>query len=332
MTRHREQGVALLLVLVFVAVLSVIVVEFCYEARVEAALVSAGRHEFEALTAARSAVASGVSLLASDLYVTAVLEDGSSGYDSLEELWATGLPMQSINEGTMQCSIDDEWGKLNLNALFYESTGEMNEPLVQALRFLFTERGAEQDPVDAILDWIDPDSDERAGGAESPYYAGLEGPYGCKNGPLDSLDELLLIQGITPELFFGDPALELPALTELLTVHGHHKGKININTAELAVLDAFGSALGEGALGEAVISERQTAPFISKNDITTRGILPQAAPDVEVPDLLVVMSRSFRVRGQGLSGKTRVRIDAYISRDERHKEQVFRVLDWRVIQ
>jgi len=281
MTRESERGVALLLVLVFVAVLSVIVVEFCYEARVEAALVSAGQHEFEALIAAKSAVASGVSLLASDLYLAATLDDGSSGYDSLLEPWALGLPMQSINDGTMHCSIDDEWGKLNLGALFYEQTGEINEPLVQALRSLFTERGAEQDPVDAILDWIDPDSDERSGGAESAYYAGLEVPYGCKNGPMDSIEELLLIQGITPDLFFGDPALDQVSLTELLTVHGHPRGKVNVNTAELAVLDAIGLALGEGTFGEAVIAERESAPFISKNDMETRGILREAPPGVD---------------------------------------------------
>ena len=117
MRRDAQQGVALLLTLVFVAVVSVIVVEFCYETRVEAALVAAGENEFEALVAAKSAVASGVSLLAADLFMNTVLEDGASGYDSLDEPWATGVPAQSINNGVMQCSIDDEWGKLNLNAL-----------------------------------------------------------------------------------------------------------------------------------------------------------------------------------------------------------------------
>ena len=61
-----------------------------------------------------------------------------------------------------------------------------------------------EDIANAILDWIDADDDAAPGGAENEYYIGLSPAYRCKNGPLDSLEELLLVQGVTPELLFGN--------------------------------------------------------------------------------------------------------------------------------
>ena len=56
----REEGMALLLALLFVTLLSVIVVEYCYETQVDAALATNDASDFEAYVAARSAIASGL--------------------------------------------------------------------------------------------------------------------------------------------------------------------------------------------------------------------------------------------------------------------------------
>jgi hypothetical protein len=63
--------------------------------------------------------------------------------------------------------------------------------------------GMTEDVADAILDWLDADSEARAAGAEAEYYGRLNPPYGPKNGPLDSLDELLMVRGVTPQLLYG---------------------------------------------------------------------------------------------------------------------------------
>jgi DNA uptake protein ComE-like DNA-binding protein len=57
--------------------------------------------------------------------------------------------------------------------------------------------------ADAILDWIDPDDDQRESGAERDYYTTLDPPYAPRNGPLGSIEELLLVRGVTPALLFG---------------------------------------------------------------------------------------------------------------------------------
>lgn len=66
--------------------------------------------------------------------------------------------------------------------------------------------GMTEEIVNAILDWIDSDEEARVGGAESIYYEGLAVPYPCRNAPFESIEELLQIQGVTPELFYGEDA------------------------------------------------------------------------------------------------------------------------------
>ena len=55
--------------------------------------------------------------------------------------------------------------------------------------------------ADAIVDWVDPDDNPRPSGAESSDYS--DKGYRAKNGPLNSMDELLLVKGVTPQLLYG---------------------------------------------------------------------------------------------------------------------------------
>ncbi len=61
----------------------------------------------------------------------------------------------------------------------------------------------DESTADAILDWIDPDDEERDQGAESEYYSGLSPPRRPRNALPPTLDELLLVKGVTREKLFG---------------------------------------------------------------------------------------------------------------------------------
>lgn len=87
--------------------------------------------------------------------------------------------------------------------------------------------------TNSILDWIDEDDLRRLEGAETPYYMGLEHPYPAKNGPLQSIEELLLIRGIDTALFWGTD--EHPGLADFLTVSGDAQ-KLDINSASPRVM------------------------------------------------------------------------------------------------
>lgn len=91
----------------------------------------------------------------------------------------------------------DESSKINLNTLV-EQGGDETQQRMQ-LMYL---PGMTEDLVDAILDFVDPDQTPRALGAEDDYYAafGLT----ARNAPLESLDELLLVRGLTADILYGE--------------------------------------------------------------------------------------------------------------------------------
>ena len=88
----------------------------------------------------------------------------------------------------------------------------------------------------SIVDWRDPndDVDVLTGGAEGSYYRALSEPYPCHNGDFQSLNELLLVKGISRELFWK--------IAPHLTLYG--TGKVNLNAAGLTVLRILAGASG----------------------------------------------------------------------------------------
>jgi type II secretory pathway component PulK len=94
---------------------------------------------------------------------------------------------------------ENESRKLNLAALVQwdqQRDGAGREALMNL-------PGMDESTADAILDWCDADDTSRALGAESEYYSGLEPPYQPRNGTPASLEELLLVRGVTREQLFG---------------------------------------------------------------------------------------------------------------------------------
>ena len=103
---------------------------------------------------------------------------------------------------SVRCGLSDESGKLNLNT-FLTVIGNDETSDLRARYVLLELPGMTEEMADAICDWIDTDEDVREFGAESETYD--EYGYEPANGPLESIDELLLILPgkITPELVFG---------------------------------------------------------------------------------------------------------------------------------
>ncbi len=95
--------------------------------------------------------------------------------------------------------VSDETGKINVNALAkLDSSGDLLHDILIKLPNMTEE------VADAVIDWIDADDTQRPSGAENEYYSALGAGFRCKNAPLDSVEELLLVRGVTPELLFGN--------------------------------------------------------------------------------------------------------------------------------
>lgn len=105
---------------------------------------------------------------------------------------------EDFAQGSARFGVTDEGGKININAVLkLDASGQALHDMLMKLPNMT------EDVASAIVDWVDPDTEPRTGGAENEYYSGLTPPYQTKNGSLDSLEELLLVRGVTPELLFG---------------------------------------------------------------------------------------------------------------------------------
>ena len=128
--------------------------------------------------------------------------NNNKNIDSYSDIWALDFPVIPILDGTVEIKIEDENSKININALISEFAPSTK--YYGILQRFFVNMGLSMDLADTILDWVDPDDVRSPYGAESSgYYQALYPPYKAKNAPADSIDELLLVKGITPEIFYG---------------------------------------------------------------------------------------------------------------------------------
>ena len=104
--------------------------------------------------------------------------------------------------------LEDESTKLNLNYLAQKDSEDNS-----GRDRLMLLPGMTEDIADAILDWIDADDTKREFGAELEDYSALVPAYAPKNGPLDSLDELLLVRGVTPGCSTASTPIATPTPT-----------------------------------------------------------------------------------------------------------------------
>lgn len=146
----------------------------------------------------------------------------------------------SVEDVKLWVKVDNESTKPNINkAPDVNIRQEIQKSLGE-------NRGEEADEIaDAILDWRDADDLVRTNGAEADYYAGKDLPYRPANGPFKVLTELLLVRGISPGLFWGDPLREilnkekekeggadqpapLPPLVEDFTIYSENVKRLSI--------------------------------------------------------------------------------------------------------
>jgi len=249
-----ERGVALMVVLWVVMVLSLLVAGFAFTMHVETQVASASRKELKALMLARSGVE--VARMQLELHAKAPAE---SNLEALNQMWATNEELyvdHELGDGKFRVLVADEERKLPVNSL----TEEQYSRLLEALG---VDPGEADVIVDSITDWTDGNDLHQINGAETEYYQTLTPPYRAKNRAIDRVEEFLLIRGVTRELYEGTPDTAdepgRPGLRELLTVQS--SGRVNVNTASALVLHVmFG--LDEAATS-AVVARRDGADGVS---------------------------------------------------------------------
>ena len=318
-------GIALIIVMISVTVLAVLAGGFAYSMKVETRLARNANNESELEWLGRSGVEYARWILSEQLRI------GSEPYDALNQIWAGGpggigttnsalLGVQKevkLGNGSFTWRILDLDRKANINTA-------TEAVLQQALMLMGASPGDTTPVIGSIQDWIDRDDSTHMQGAEKAFYQAMH--YDAKNGPIDDLSELLLVNGVTPEIYWGITATNHPpaafqvrqgrlspmaqmaqaqiptftsGLVDLFTpISG---GRININTASADVLQLIPGL--DRTMAEAIVAGRQgeddgsglVGPYrnvqevrrIPEVNLGTGGMLPQYCD---------VRSRTFEVQ------------------------------------
>ena len=172
----------------------------------------------------------------------------------------------------------DEGGGVLYGVSDEESLLNINTASEQELSKLY---GMTPDVVAAILDWRDEDDAVSPGGAEAEYYLSLQPPYQPRNGPLQTIRELLMVRGITPDLLFGRDSHQNGMLdSDETSANDNITDQSDLGWAGLLTVDSLGdnvSATGldrlnvQSADEAALTGVKGISPDIAKAIVTYRG-------------------------------------------------------------
>lgn len=286
MVRKEERGVALVLVLGLLSLVSVWVITAAYEDWISLRQAENMDQSSRAWMAAESGL---------ELARLALQEDAKkSQTDDLTEDWAQPTPAFPVDEGEVVVRIEDANRYLNLNDLV-NPQGAMQPDRVAMAKRLFTILEIPPVLVDALVDWMDKDDlPSGPAGAESAAYA--DKPYGPKNMPLDRLEEIMLVAG-----FDADMVEELRSVVVVRESKG--KTPININTAPREVLLSLSRKMTP-ALADAILMLRESKPFTSVGELTTQPQFAALAGELNAAGI-AVKSDAFVVRSRARFGRVR---------------------------
>ena len=336
---RNPRGVALIMVLWIITILTVVVLEFSFAMRTEVNIAKNFKEEVELYAIAQGGVQQAIAelILNNDPRVQQLRKTMKTDDVSLEKkAWVPdGRPYTlQFDRGECEIRIMSEAGKININTI-----SEMS------LRKLIGNLGLEVEKrdvvVDSILDWRDPDDFVRINGAENDYYQSLKEPYRCKNANLDSIEELLLVRGVTPDLFYGKKGTKAGegeakasdiGLKDTFSVYAIGE-QVDINSASLPVLRGVLGLPSEVA--KAIAKAREEKGFQHQQDLLLR--VPELSPFMaEIAGRLVfsstlapltsiyytIESRGKRKEGGAVRGlKTIVKID-------RTDRKGYKIIQW----
>lgn len=267
------------------ALLATVVVEYNYEANFNLDIANNYKDKLKASYLAQSG------LTFAKLYLSADDAQDLMG-EYLEEITPLlhGKPIP-LGEGYVTVNLDEEDGKINLNKIL------VSYSVRDAFLNLLDDNNIDTAVYASLVDWIDLDDDVFENGAEDIYYQTLEHPYPCKNGPLESIEELKLVKGVDEELF--------NKLKGAVTIYS--EGLINVNTASKEVLMSLSENMREYD-AEQIIERRNENKFEDINELNFLGDRFN-----EIKNGITVGNTSYKIVATGVVNEISYKITNYVS-------------------
>jgi len=276
-------------------------------------------------------------------------------YDALNQVWAGGpggigtsnTPLVDVQREVHLGSGSFTWSITNLESKF--NINMANPVILQQALVLMGADASDTTPiVNSIMDWMSPTKNASIEGAKDDYYQSLVPPYFAKDGPIDDLSELLMVKGITPDIYWGVSSTNHPqdafqgrynrpgpqnnnhpvlpvGLVDLFAPVG--SGKININTASAAVLQLIPGM--DNTTAEAIVAGRSgeddgsglLGPYKSVQEVARVPEVPRPMVG-QLSQYCDVRGRTFQVQIDAEVGGYHRRFIAILGRNNPRDVQV----------
>ena len=318
--RDKRRGAILIVTLWILSILSVLAASMAFRLSLELRLSRYYLDEVRVMALAHAGLFRAQELLSKDaddidtLFQCGILfpiGEKPSDYFKEVPIGEGAFSVAYEEDGKFFYGPSDEDRKINLN-----TAGE------NVLTSVFLVTGGVKDPfaarrlANAVIDWRDADSaSSMQQGAEDDYYGSLTNSYACADKPFRSVEELMLVRDMTPELF--------KKIEKVITIFGDPNGlKINLNTASPTVLEIIGLSVGmerdnAGRLAKRIVQYRAGADgdagTADDNIFTPSDV---ASLEVRLPDITVLTQAtlipSFKNFFKSGSSYYRIRVTAGI--------------------
>lgn len=364
---RKRRAVVLVLVLWIVVILSLMAYSLLFQVSSETTITSARRRQLRAEALARAGVAKAIIDLRNDLLFDNI--EGEKNFDAEGDVWArvedgkSEVHLGKDDEGYFTTHVYDEDGLINVNRIGPASIMILQK-LIEGIGY------NEEDALitaSAIIDWRDgdyvPTLPNAPGTTEGDAYGFLKAedeggstrtedikPLVMRNEDYLTVDELLEVYGVTPELFFGPGSAEaeyyadkvgssygkrfqieekqtrrrrrdepILGLRDYFTVYG--SGVVNMNTAPAHVLEAIAAASGASdpeSFAERVIRTRRGS---RDDDLDNDSAFKDTTELLANPEIQSVVVAGGNLIGMGVRSSTfRIISDGYVGDVRSHIE------------
>jgi general secretion pathway protein K len=308
---YRQGGFILIVVLGAVLVLSGLLFGFNLMARTRLSTADGFYRMEQTCNGARAGL---------EIAIAAVRDANDISADPRFSRLLSGDNRFEIDDANCSITIADESGLLNVNSL-KGPDGRLDRRGIDQFLRLIDLVNAQKDSserigygiVPCLIDWTDADDEvthlpfiqRENTGAESDHYQGQSRAYPCRNRPLDTVDDLLWVKGITPEI--------LSRLRPYLTCVGD--GRININAAPKLVIESLSEQM-DGALAQVILNHRRLKPFDSPGQLRS---LPGMTDNIyrTLKDRISIRptERYYRVTSQANMADRKSTVEALLRRN-----------------
>lgn len=362
MANHRknkdsENGIVLIVVIIIIALLTILVSDLIYFTQIDREISGNTIDEVKARYIAKSGVHVAAGTLKgqpledlSELTSTLASDnENSSGF------WAISVPFFPVGDGSVSVTVVDERAKINLNALVNQSTNLIDQQVLteitELFKFLEVDETKSERFIASLTNWTDREvkgsqNDQNSSGANAGFYTSQANPYTIKDGSLDSVQEIRLIDGMDEEFY--------NKIKDYVTVYPRDK-KINFSTAPKVVIMAAVKASNVSAIegqGDAdseevpddtaeqiadeIIAAREDQPVIDQKK--AREVATDIASTAQISAGLVGVglssgySDTFSVKSVGSLGETNPTkriIEAVILKTTENTNSRVEIISWK---